>query len=370
MASDPRDLPTERDNTDASLRRERESVDGAMTKGRAGVDAIADEIVERARDQADAVLGTARDKADLAMRDTDTGAHAQVVVERERTVEDRVLQEERAAADEAVRRERRDLERTLAALLPLERQRTDRNLLSERARSDDQLAHRDDFLGMVSHDLRNLFCGVVLEASLLGDEAPDSEDGRRTIDTVARIQRYMARMNGLIGDLIDVVSIDAGKLSIHPRKGDARALVRDVAEAFAGLAREKNISLQTEFGDGPLAAVFDHDRMLQVLANIVTNALKFTPEGGTIRVRGETVAGDLHVAVTDTGIGIRGDLLESIFQRFWQVGVGDERGLGLGLYISKCIVEAHSGRIWAESKIGEGSTFHLSIPRASASLAA
>lgn len=242
--------------------------------------------------------------------------------------------------------------------------------MSERASSDNQLANRDDFLGMVSHDLRNLLCGVVLEASLLGDDAPDTEEGRRTIDAVARIQRYMARMNGLIGDLVDVVSIDAGKLSLRPRKGDAHALLREIAEAFAALAKEKNIALRTEFGDGPLAAVFDHDRMLQVLANIVTNALKFTPEGGTIRVRAETVDGALHVSVTDTGVGIRKDLLQAIFQRFWQVGVADERGLGLGLYISKCIVEAHSGEIWAESRIGEGSTFHVSIPHSPASLAA
>ncbi|MEO7793293.1 MAG: ATP-binding protein [Thermoanaerobaculia bacterium] len=371
MDPDAKDLQPEREHTDTSLREERESVDGATKKKRVGLEAIADEIVERARDQADAVLGTARDMADLAMRDTDTGAHAQVTIERERTLEDGVLQDERAAADEVLRRERAELDRTLAALLPLERQRTDRNLRTERSRADDQLASRDDFLGMVSHDVRNLLCGVVLETALLGEEsAPDTEVGRRTIDSVSRIQRYLARISGLIGDLVDVVSIDAGKLAIRPRRGDVQVLLREIADAFASMAREKGLILEIEFSEGPLLADFDHNRILQILANLVSNAIKFTPEGGNVQLRAETVGGDLRFAVTDTGIGIREDLLEAIFDRFWQVGAHDGRGLGLGLYISKCIVEAHGGTIWAESKLGEGSTFRVSIPRLAASLAA
>ncbi|MEO7795813.1 MAG: HAMP domain-containing sensor histidine kinase [Thermoanaerobaculia bacterium] len=362
MISDADNPQSERGDTDESLRQERASADEAMRKKRAGADAVADETLERAREQADAVMESARDKADLATMGTDSGARGQVAIDRERVREDEVLQDERAAADKVVRRERSDLERTLGRLLPLERQRTDLDLLSERARSDEQLAHRDDFLGRVSHDLRNLLGGVVLDAVMLGKLAPDTEDGRLTLTIVARMKRHTARMSGLLGDLVDVVSIDAGKLSIRPRKCDAAGLLGEVADLFAGRAIEQGVVLQAESGEGALVGEFDPDRMLQVLANIVANALKFTSPGGRIVMHAAKVEGELRFSVADTGLGIRHDLLEAIFERFWQVGTNDQRGLGLGLYISKCIVEAHGGRIWAESRFGEGSTFHLSLP--------
>ena len=102
--------------------------------------------------------------------------------------------------------------------------------------------------------------------------------------------------------------------------------------------------------------------MLQVLANTIANAIKFTSPGGGIRVRGTCAGGELHVSISDTGSGIPGDMLEAIFQRFWQVGKDDRKGVGLGLYISRCIVEAHGGKIWAESKLGEGSTLFFTLP--------
>jgi signal transduction histidine kinase len=101
--------------------------------------------------------------------------------------------------------------------------------------------------------------------------------------------------------------------------------------------------------------------MLQVLANLITNAIKFT-RGGAIRVHGERGEGEVRLSVADTGVGIPPHLLERIFERFWQVGVNDSRGLGLGLYISRSIVEAHGGRIWAESADGAGSTFFVTLP--------
>jgi signal transduction histidine kinase len=104
--------------------------------------------------------------------------------------------------------------------------------------------------------------------------------------------------------------------------------------------------------------------MLQVLANLITNAIKFTARGGAITVRGERAGDDFRLSVDDTGCGIPGNVLDAVFERFWQVGTNDRRGLGLGLYISKCIVEAHGGRIWADSRLGEGSVFHVTIPAA------
>ena len=239
-----------------------------------------------------------------------------------------------------------------------------RNLLRLKTSSDEALAHRDNAMGMVSHDLRGLLSGVVLSATLLGDEASDCEEGRRTVEGVQRIQRYAKRMNHLIADLLDVVSMDAGKLSLSATDGDAATVISETVEACGASAARKGISLEFRTGERPLLARFDRDRMLQVLTNLITNALKFTPEGGAIAVRGAYVGGELRLSVSDTGKGIPPGMLESIFERFWQVGQPDHVGLGLGLYISRCIVESHGGKIWAESTLGEGSTFYVAIPGA------
>ncbi len=352
----------ERDQTDESLRTERSNADDVMAERRTGLEENADELVERAREHADAVLDTARYKADEKLSGLRLGAREREVVIRERAHEDRILVAERAAADDALRREREEQARTLAALLPFEREKTDRFLLTERARSDDALAHRDDFLGMVSHDLRNLMSGIALNATLLSEDASESDEGRRTVTGMRRIQSYVARMNRLIGDLVDVASIDAGKLAVLPDRGGAAALLAEAVDIFALAAKEKGIALESAPAAPPMMADFDHDRMLQVLANLIANALKFTPRGGTIVVRGEANDEELHFSVSDTGTGIPGAMLEAVFERFWQVGKNDRRGLGLGLYISKCLVDAHGGRIWAESEVGKGSTFHVTIP--------
>jgi signal transduction histidine kinase len=135
-----------------------------------------------------------------------------------------------------------------------------------------------------------------------------------------------------------------------------------VTALFQPSAAAQGIELEIALSERPLAMQFDHDRMLQVLANLIANSLKFTPRGGTIRVEAERGANELRCAVHDTGSGIPNDMLEAIFQRFWQVRANDRRGVGLGLYITRCIVEAHRGRIWAESTQGVGSALRFSLP--------
>ena len=222
--------------------------------------------------------------------------------------------------------------------------------------------HRDDFLGMVAHDVRNLLNLVVLSLELLapafGDEDPDPQ----LSGAANRIRRYVARMNRLIGDLVDVTAIDAGKLAMTPVVADAATAVAEATEAFQATALEKGVSLEAKVPPGVLRAEFDHDRLLQVLANLIGNAIKFTPRGGEIGVQAEAAPGMLRFCVRDTGVGIPAPMLEAIFERFWQVGANDRRGLGLGLYISKCIVEAHGGRIWAESQPGKGSQVYFTLP--------
>jgi len=357
-----RTCPPERVKTDDSLRTERINADRVLAETRVRLEETADGVIERARENADAVLDAAREKADSTLEAAVKPAPASHAIARERAIEDKALELERAAADGILSRQREEQTKLLAALLPLERQKTDRHLLTERARSDDAVAHRDDFMGMVGHDLRDLLGGIAGHARLLAKQASDSDEGRRTVAGMAHIDRYVARMNRLIGDLLDVVSIDAGKLAVHCQQGDVNLLITEAVEAFAHVAQEKGISLAAESSEPSLPANFDRERLLQVFANLVSNAIKFTERGGAVTVRGERTGNEIHISVEDTGAGISSESLEAVFERFWQVGKNPQRGLGLGLYISRYIVNAHGGRIWVESKRGAGSAFLFTIP--------
>ena len=169
-------------------------------------------------------------------------------------------------------------------------------------------------------------------------------------------------MNRLIGDLVDVASMEAGVLAVTREVGDPTTVVTEVVDTFQAQAAATGVSLTAEIVPPPLLAALDSARILQVLTNLLSNAIKFTPANGRIVVRVESVGDEIRFAISDTGVGIAGDKLEAVFVRFLQVTANDRRGVGLGLYISKAIVQGHGGRIWAESKIGEGSTFCFTLP--------
>jgi signal transduction histidine kinase len=361
MAIDGKKPSPEREQTDESLRIERLKADHALAEKQA-VEDQADTLVRKARETADAVLTEARDKADDKHDERPSTVSPDTTVAKERVLEDEALRDERAVADDSLRREREETARALSRLLPLERDKTDRYLLSERTTSDDALSNRDDFLGIVSHDLRNLLGGIVVGAELLSKMAPADEAGSKIRGVTERIQRYVARMNRLIGDLVDVSSIDAGRLALLPTRGDWALLLAEAADLFKDLASGKGIALETEIAESSLVAEFDHDRMLQVLANLITNSIKFSSPGGRVLVRGERAGLELRFSVSDTGVGVPEHMLEAIFERFCQVTKGDRRGVGLGLHISRCLVEAHGGRIWAESKLGQGTTVCFTFP--------
>jgi signal transduction histidine kinase len=361
MAPKSRGRAPERAKTDDSLRAERMNTDDALKGDAVSTERDADAVVEEARDTADAVLSAARLAADREVsrggRAVDKGA---VTGQRRRA--DQVVRVERARADVLLSGDRKDQADALAALLVHERAATDAYLLTERARSDDAVENRDDFLGMVAHDVRNLLNAIVLNLELLEPTRDDAQRGAPATTAATRIRRYVARLNRLVGDLVDVTSIDAGKLAMAPAAGDVAALVAEATDTFQPAALEKGVSLSAAVPPGRLLVEFDHERLLQVLANLIANAIKFTPRGGTIAVGVEAARGRLRFSVRDSGVGIPAGMLESIFDRFWQVGGNDRRGQGLGLYISKCIVEAHHGRIWAESEVGKGTQMYFTIP--------
>ena len=373
MSREAADAAPEREKTDESLRIERENTDAALELKQKESSRHADDVVHLARDTADAVLKDARDNADQvleAARETaddlqdaagqQAASRASLIEERQ--IADDVLHEERLVADETLREERSEYARSLDQFLPVEREATDRNLSSERMRSDTSLENRDDFLAMVTHDLRDLMSGIVMSNKLVSRAAAQDGDRKVFVTESARISRYTTRMNRLIGDLVDMTSIEAGKLAVHAGTSDAVALIAEVTEAFRAPAAAREVSLETQTSAPALKAEFDHDRVLQVLANLMSNALKFTERSGRIVIRAECVGEELLISVTDTGCGVSTDALGRIFDRFSQVGPKDHRGLGLGLYISRCIVEAHGGRIEARSTLGKGTTVSLALP--------
>jgi signal transduction histidine kinase len=348
----------EREQTDESLRVEREIVDDALAEELAEIDETADAVIARARRRADRVLAAARAKTDQQVFSAPPAVAPLAAVAKERLREDQVLLEERAIADEVLREERAEH----VALLTQEREETDNDLSRERAQSDEVLATRDEFLGTVSHELRNMLTGLMGFAALIADKAAHAEHADEVRRYANRIQRSGARMDRLIGDLLDVVSIQSGRLAVTPELGDPAAVVREALESFQPQASVIGVSLGVDIPVTSSKLRFDPARILQVLTNMLSNAVKFTPRGGSIVVRVEHAGDEVRFAVSDTGAGIPADKLEAIFGRFHQVSKNDRRGAGLGLYISKCIVQGHGGRIWAESEVGKGSTFYFTLP--------
>jgi signal transduction histidine kinase len=218
---------------------------------------------------------------------------------------------------------------------------------------------REDVLGVVAHDLRNPLNLVSMTTQLLLE--PDLTPERRK-STVAINARAVARMNRLIGDLLDVVRMEAGHLSLDLGPCDVTRVLVETMEAFQPRAGEQGITLVLS-PEPPNAIVqADEERVLQLIDNLVGNALKFTPSGGRVSIGGFIDADELRVTVADTGPGIPEEQRARLFDRFWQARGADRRGLGLGLPIAKGIAEAHGGRLWVESTLGSGSAFHFAMP--------
>jgi signal transduction histidine kinase len=252
----------------------------------------------------------------------------------------------------------------VARLLDLARRTAlglDNARLYERARQASRT--RDDTLGVVSHDLRNGLNTVLTAVGLLLRSLPPDTEGRRDRKHVEAIRRSAERMNRLIGDLLDVASIESGRLFVDPQFTPVRPLVKEAVDAVRGAAGEKSLRLEYAVAGSP-AVVCDRDRLLQVLDYLIDNAIKFTPEGGSVRVSVEPVDGVIRFAVRDSGVGVSSQQLPHIFDRFWQATPKARLGSGLGLTIAKGVVEALNGTIWVESEEGAGTTFYFTMPAA------
>ena len=198
-------------------------------------------------------------------------------------------------------------------------------------------------------------------AILLQAVKGENEEFSRRVQTSAEhIQRSVARMNTLIGDLLDLAKLEAGRFTLQCRVHEMRELIAESLVILRPLAEQKRIELSSELRGAAVRA--DRDRIFQVLSNLVGNAIKFTPVGGRIDLRCQQMNGEAQVTVADTGPGIAAEQLSNIFDRYWQARPDDLQGSGLGLFIAKGIVEAHGGRLWFQTEIGTGTTFFLALP--------
>jgi PAS domain S-box-containing protein len=246
-----------------------------------------------------------------------------------------------------------------------EEEREDLLVRERRARAETEAAlqTRDRVLRIVSHDLKNPLHTIGMTAELL--EMLPSE---KRAQQIGILKRTVQRAQQLVFDLLDAARVQSDQpLAVEPEPAETAPLLAEAVEAFNLQAEQKNLRLEQRLAEGAEMVMADQRRVLQVLTNLLGNAVKFTPEGGLIRVEAEPHGPDaVEFSVSDSGPGIAPEVIPNIFEPFTQARDGATLGTGLGLAIAKGIVEAHGGRISVESAPGAGSTFRFTLPRPTA----
>lgn len=383
----PHFLEDERDQTDSSLSTERGNADDKLKS-----------LQKKAEQETDAVLKNGRMKTDASTHqvrintDKETSPRVRTFAQQatsdrlkvQRKNHDQSVETERSLMDAALDKERDVKNQAAIQSLGQERKRTDANLLQERTQtdseverasdllSDEQTSHtktkaelttRDEFLAIVSHDLKNPIGAILSGAQILLDDETSGEMSKASKYLVELIKRNAESSLRLISDILDMERVTEGKLHLEKADCPISTLVRETAESMNHQAAAKAISL-VGISDKIFATAFcDQDRIAQVVLNLIGNAIKFTPEGGTIRLNLEQSDTEIKISISDTGPGISPDQMRKIFGRYAQINNKDRQGLGLGLYISKMLVEAHGGKLSVKSTVGQGSTFEFTLPR-------
>jgi signal transduction histidine kinase len=229
----------------------------------------------------------------------------------------------------------------------------------ERRRNAEMLARaREDVLGVVAHDLRNPLNLIQMTAELMLDE--ELPHPRRS-ELLGIAVRAAKEMNRLIEDLLDTVRLQSGRLSLTVEDVRVDDIIRRADETFRPVAERRRVRFETAGHDGVTVRA-DPTRVAQIVGNLLGNAIKFTPEQGSVKLLATPQDREVLFQVTDDGPGIPADNVSHIFDSFWQARKNDRRGVGLGLAIAKTLVEAQGGKIWVDSKIDHGSTFSFSLP--------
>jgi signal transduction histidine kinase len=217
---------------------------------------------------------------------------------------------------------------------------------------------REDMLKIVSHDLRNPLNTIAMTADLIREQTIPESERNRYLDMILRSGH---RMNRMIQDLLDVARVERGQLAVEPVNASLPTIVNDAIDMMAPMALQHGVALDAELDADLPAVIADPERIVQLFSNLVGNALKFTPAGGTVCIRAQRKHDRIRVAVRDTGPGIPANDVDKIFASFWQAKKADRRGIGLGLTIARAIVEAHGETIGVESTPGSGAEFWFTL---------
>jgi signal transduction histidine kinase len=253
------------------------------------------------------------------------------------------------------------MKENLTRLVPaVERELIDaamRNQLSE------ALKVKREFLGSVSHELKTPIAIAKEGASLLLEGSLGSINQKQE-EVLKLMQKNLDRLIKLVNSLLIFQRLDAGKMSYNFEENDLNAVIKEVEQEISGLAQEKKLELILRLEEGLPKVKFDKEKLAEVLAHLISNAIRFTTEGSIV-VKSQKMKDCLQVCIQDTGEGIRQQDLLKLFQQFEQIKKGMDRktgGTGLGLVISKKIIDEHKGKIWVESEYGKGSAFYFTIP--------
>ncbi len=219
---------------------------------------------------------------------------------------------------------------------------------------------RDHALGVVSHDLRNPISAIGMSARALMTSLPSDDGDRRALVTnILQSQDLTQRM---IRDLLDVANIEVGRLSVERRNEEVLPILERAVSLFQQEAHDRGVTLRLEPPAPMPLVVGDAERLVQVLSNLIGNALRYTERDGTITLRAVRTGDEVEISVEDTGSGIPAAAMPLIFERYWTVrGNAPKGGTGLGLAIARGIIEALGGRLWADSEVGKGSTFRFTV---------
>jgi signal transduction histidine kinase len=267
-----------------------------------------------------------------------------------------------------VREERRSEPARIRWMLDRVRETSAREKALTEARDAALAANRtkDEFLAALSHELRTPLTSIVGWTAVLGRAQLPPEGVRKALTS---IERNASAMTRIVNDLLDMSAMLAGRLSLVCAPIDARALVREAVETIRPTATEHRLALELDEPGDPLPVNADADRLRQCVLNLLTNAVKYTPAGGTVSVRIERHDTVAAIHISDTGVGISPDRLSRIFDRFWRGGdspTGSRGGLGLGLAITRQLIELHGGRVSVASPgEGQGTSVTIELPTAS-----
>lgn len=226
----------------------------------------------------------------------------------------------------------------------------------------DAVQTREDVLSIVSHDLKNPLQAINLSIQYLKRRLPETKENESITKMLATIKSSAESMNRLIHGILDIGKIQAGTFSIEVKKTRLADILNNLKEVLIPLSKNKQIDLYFRPEDFDHEIECDPDRVMQIFSNLIGNAIKFTPAGGKIEVTMELQDHMIKVCVEDNGPGISKDLQKNLFNRYWQAKETSAQGSGLGLFITRGIVEAHGGEIWVESTPGAGTRFYFTIP--------